>query len=228
MAERPGLVIFDCDGVLVDTERLAVPIDVALLAELGWEMTAEEVVERFLGRSEADCRSEIEEHIGHRLPPGLHFENDRRYREAFEAHLAPVAGVVELLDRLEAGGVPACVASSGSQAKMRFTLGLTGLYDRFEGRIFSVDEVEHGKPAPDLFLLAARTIGVPPGGCAVVEDTSFGLEAAITAGMRAYGYAGGLTPRHRLSMPGAVVFDEMSELPSLLGLAATADQIPMR
>ena len=219
MTSRPGLVIFDCDGVLVDTERLAVPIDVELLAEAGWPMSAEEVVERWLGRSEADCIREIEEHLGRSMAGELTLESDTRYRAAFEAHLEPVPGVVAVIDRLDAAALPSCVASSGSHEKMRFTLGLTGLYERFEARIFSVDDVERGKPAPDLFLYAAAALGVQAEECTVIEDSPFGLEAALTAGMQAYAYAGGLTPRHRLAIPGAVVFDQMADLPGLLGVA---------
>jgi HAD superfamily hydrolase (TIGR01509 family) len=218
ITDRPDLVIFDCDGVLIDTERIAVPIDVEILAELGWEMTEAEVVERFLGRSEADCSREIEEHLGHALPDSLSFEIDERYRQAFERELAPVAGVLDVLGALERSGTPVCVASSGTHEKMRFTLGLTGLLERFSGRIFSVEDVTRGKPAPDLFLHAAASMAFDPGRCAVVEDSPYGIEAALAAGMHAYAYAGGLTPLRRLQVPGAIVFRHMGELPALFGL----------
>jgi HAD superfamily hydrolase (TIGR01509 family) len=216
----PALVIFDCDGVLVDTERLAVPIDVEIITGLGWPISAAEVVQRFLGKSEADATKEIEEHLGHPIPPGVSFEQEERYREAFERHLQPVEGVVEVLDRLDDAGVATCVASGGTHEKMRFTLGLTGLYERFEGRIFSAGDVARGKPAPDLFLHAAATTapGVAAQECAVIEDSPFGLEASLAAGMGAYGYAGGLTPLEHLCLDGAVVFHRMAELPALLGL----------
>lgn len=100
---------------------------------------------------------------------------------------------------------------------MRHTLGLTGLYDLFDGRIFSATEVEHGKPAPDLFLHAAASIGVDPSRCVVVEDSRYGVEAARAAGMRALGFYGGLTPREWLEGPDTYVFDDMRELPALLG-----------
>jgi HAD superfamily hydrolase (TIGR01509 family) len=219
-ATPPALVIFDCDGVLVDTERLAVPIDVEILTELGWAISPAEVVARFLGKSEADATKEIEEHLGHPIPAELSFEHEQRYREAFERDLRPVDGVVEVLDVLEAAGVSTCVASGGTHEKMRFTLGLTGLYERFEGRIFSSSDVARGKPAPDLFLHAAASAapGTAPQECAVVEDSPFGLEAALAAGMSAFGYAGGLTLLENLSLPGTVVFDQMADLPPLLGL----------
>ena len=125
-------------------------------------------------------------------------------------------GVVEALDRIT---LPTCVASSGTHDKIRFTLGLTGLYERFAGRIFSAYEVARGKPAPDLFLYAASRMGADPAACAVVEDSPYGIEAARAAGMRAFGYAGGLTPRPWLEGPDTVIFEDMRELPRLLNCA---------
>jgi HAD superfamily hydrolase (TIGR01509 family) len=207
------LVIFDCDGVLVDSERISVRLEVTLLAELGWELTEVEIAERFLGRTDRYMIEQIEAHLGRSLPPGWPEEAALRYREALAVELRPVDGVVEALDRIE---VPTCVASSGSHDKMAFTLGLTGLYPRFEGRIFSSSEVANGKPAPDLFLHAARQLGVEPAHCVVVEDSPAGVAAARNAGMRALGYAGGLTPVHRLEGPGTTVFSDMRELPALI------------
>jgi len=208
-----SLVIFDCDGVLVDTERIAVRIDVIVLAELGWPMTEAEVVERFMGRSDEEMTADIEAHLGRRLPASWEEPFRHLYREAFAAELEPVAGVVEALDAI---AIPTCVASSGTHEKIRFTLGLTGLYERFAGRIFSVSDVARGKPAPDLFLHAAARIGVPPAQCAVVEDSRYGVEAARAAGMRAFGYAGGLAPKGALAGPQTIVFEDMRELPGLL------------
>jgi HAD superfamily hydrolase (TIGR01509 family) len=208
-----SLVIFDCDGVLVDTERIAVRIDMIVLAELGWPMTEAEVVERFMGRSDEEMTAEIEAHLGRRLPASWEEPFRHLYRQAFEAELEPVAGVVEALDAI---AIPTCVASSGTHEKIRFTLGLTGLYERFAGRIFSVSDVARGKPAPDLFLHAADRMGVPPAQCAVVEDSRYGVEAARAAGMRAFGYAGGLAPKGALAGPQTIVFEDMRELPDLL------------
>jgi len=208
----PQLVIFDCDGVLVDSERIAVRIDAELLAELGWPLSEAEVVERFMGRTHQDMIETIEAEIAD-LEPGWDVEFDRRYREALDAELEPVDGVVEALDAIAA---PTCVASSGSHEKIRFTLGRTGLYERFAGRIFSAADVARGKPAPDLFLHAARTLGAEPAACAVVEDSRYGVQAARAAGMRVLAYGGGLTPRDQLAGPATVVFDDMRELPRLL------------
>jgi HAD superfamily hydrolase (TIGR01509 family) len=205
------LVIFDCDGVLVDSEPLAIRVESALITELGWPLTERDVLERFVGRSDAHMKAEIEAALGRPVP-----EWDDRYRErlhaSFRESLRPVAGVVEAVDALTTA---TCVASSGTHDKMRLTLGLTGLWERFEGRIFSTTEVAEGKPAPDLFLHAAARMGIEPDRCVVVEDSRSGVEAARAAGMRALGYAGGLTPRAWLEGPGTVVFTDMGELPGL-------------
>jgi HAD superfamily hydrolase (TIGR01509 family) len=209
-------VIFDCDGVLVDSERLAVRVDVRVLAALGWALSEREVVDRFVGRSHEFMVAEIEAHLGRPLADDWENPFQHLYREAFAAELRPVDGVVEALDGITS---PTCVASSGSHDKMRYTLGLTGLYERFAGRIFSASEVAKGKPAPDLFLHAAGRMGVEPAACAVVEDSRYGVEAARAAGMLALGFAGGLTAAEQLRGPGTVVFSDMRELPSLLTAA---------
>ena len=216
MTEPLQLVIFDCDGVLVDSERLAVRVEAAVLAELGWPLSQAEVVERFMGRSQAFTAQAILDRLGGRLPDDWQDRLDRRYRAAFDAELTPVDGIVEALDRI---ATPTCVASSGSHEMLRHTLGLTGLYQRFEGRIFSASEVAEGKPAPDLFLHAAARLGAEPAACAVVEDSRYGVEAARAAGMRAFGYTGGLTPPSRLAGPRTVLFDDMRRLPDLLAAA---------
>ena len=207
------LVIFDCDGVLVDSERLAIEVDVAVLARLGWALTEAEVVERYVGVSDQHFRQEVEAHLGRRLSADWEVEFEPLYRSAFEAELVPVEGIVDALDRIL---LPTCVASSGTHEKMRFTLGLTGLYERFQGRIYSATEVARGKPAPDLFLYAAEQMGVAPSACVVVEDSANGVAAARAAAMRVLAYAGGVTPAAKLHGPGTIVFDHMRELPELL------------
>lgn len=219
MVTLPELVIFDCDGVLVDSERIAVRIDTEVLAELGWPLSQEEVIRRFLGRSHAHMVREVEAHVGPQLPPDWATDFEGRYLEAIEAEVTPVGGIVDALDALAGSAVPTCVASSGSHEKMRRTLGLTGLYDRFAGRVFSATEVVHGKPAPDLFLHAATRMGVEPAGCVVVEDSHHGVQAARAAGMRSFGYAGGITPADWLTGDGTVVFGDMRDLPRLLQAA---------
>ena len=207
------LVIFDCDGVLVDSERLSIEVDRRVLADLGWELSSDEIVHRFVGRSAAYFRSEIESFLGSPLRDDWEATYQPWYVAAF-AELIAVDGVERALDEIVTA---TCVASSGTHAKIRRTLGMTGLLPRFEGRIFSVDDVVVGKPAPDLFLHAADRLGVHPEHCAVVEDSRFGVRAARAAGMRVYGYAGGLTPAEWLEQEGAVVFADMRDLPDLLG-----------
>ncbi|MER6975544.1 HAD family hydrolase [Streptomyces carpinensis] len=207
------LVIFDCDGVLVDSERIAVQVQVALGAELGWRLTEEEVVARFIGRSHAAIREQVAERLGQETATVWAERFELLHREAVDAGLVPVEGLPEALDEIT---LPTCVASSGSHEKMRHTLGRTGLYERFEGRIHSSTEVARGKPAPDLFLYAAERMGVAPAACVVVEDSRPGVHAARAAGMRALGYAGGLTPAEHLEGPGTVVFHDMRKLPALL------------
>jgi HAD superfamily hydrolase (TIGR01509 family) len=213
---RPELVIFDCDGVLVDSEHLAVGVELEILRELGWSITAEEVVEHFLGVSDDDYVAIVEEHLGGKLPPGWEEAMAPRYRAVLERDLQRVPGIGEALDLIEDAGIWTCVASSGTHDKMRLTLGLTGLSERFEGRIFSATEVERGKPAPDLFLHAAAQMEVPPERCAVVEDSPPGVAAGVAAGMRTVAYASGLVPLHRLGLEGVEVITDMSELPALL------------
>jgi HAD superfamily hydrolase (TIGR01509 family) len=206
-------VIFDCDGVLVDSEPLALRVDAMLFAELGWPLSEAEIARRFVGRTTEYMMGELGAHIGRPVPAETEERFTAHYREVLAAELQPVPGIVEALDQIT---TPSCVASSGSHAKMRFTLGLTGLYERFEGRIFSASEVAHGKPAPDLFLHAAASMGVDPADCAVVEDSQYGVEAARAAGMAAFGYAGGVTPASRLEGPDTVLFTDMRALPGLL------------
>ena len=215
MTDDLELVIFDCDGVLVDSERLSVRVDRVFLERLGWPMEEEEIVERWVGRSDADMRAEIEAHIGHTIPADVDEEFDRLYRETFASELAPVDGIREALDRISTAR---CVASSGDHEKIRRNLTLTGLAAYFGDRIFSATDVARGKPAPDLFLHAAAQLGAEPSRCAVVEDSTFGVEAALAAGMRAFGYAGGVTAADRLARPGVVVFTEMRDLPDLLAV----------
>jgi HAD superfamily hydrolase (TIGR01509 family) len=207
------LVIFDCDGVLIDSERLTVKVDVRVLGELGWTLSEAEVIERFVGRSDRDTIAAIEAHLCRKLPAGW----DERYRrlceEAFASGLAPVEGVLDALDRIT---LRSCVASSGTHEHLRYTLGLTGLYERFAGRIFSAEDVATGKPAPDLFLHAAKRMAARPAACVVVEDSRSGVEAARAAGMRVLAFAGGLSPAELLDGPSTVVFDDMRELPRLL------------
>ncbi|MEU5069764.1 HAD family hydrolase [Streptomyces virginiae] len=207
------LVIFDCDGVLVDTERIATRIQVSLGAELGWPLTEGDVIDLFMGRSNASVREQIAARLGEETAGVWEKRFVQLHREAVDAGLTAVEGLPEALDAIT---LPTCVASSGSHEKMRHTLGRTGLYDRFAGRIYSATEVARGKPAPDLFLYTAQRMGVDPAACAVVEDSRPGVDAARAAGMRAFGFGGGMTPAERLEGPGTRVFHDMRDLPGLI------------
>ena len=208
------VVVFDCDGVLVDSERLAIRVESAVLCELGWPLSESEVVDRFVGRSSAYMHAEVERHLGHAIDWDATFA--RRHRAAFDADLDVVAGVREVLAALVARGTPICVASSSTHGSIEYKLRRTLLWDAFEGRVFSVEDVASAKPAPDVFLLAAREMGAAPTRCAVVEDSVLGVAAGLAAGMGVYGYAGGVTSAERLAAPGVVVFDDMAALLDLL------------
>jgi HAD superfamily hydrolase (TIGR01509 family) len=208
-----GLVIFDCDGVLVDSERLSHQVLVDMLAERGVVIGFDEAVQRFIGLSIAGGITQLRELLGGQLPEGFLPEMGRRTKAAFEAGLTCVPGIEAVLDALLQ---PCCVASNGNHAKVNFTLGHTGLAARFVGRIFTADDVAHPKPAPDLFLHAARSLGVAPEHTTLFEDTPTGIKAAKAAGMRAIGYAA-MTPADRLQAAGAdVVLHRMVDLHALL------------
>ena len=211
---RFDLVIFDNDGVLVDSEGHANRILSDLLNQSGWavNMTREESMALFLGRSLPAIRQLIESRLGHALPGDFEERYHARLFEVFDTELTAVPGVEEVLERIR---VPTCVASSGTHERIRRALAATGLLPRFEGRIFSAEDVARGKPAPDLFLHAARRLGVTPSRCAIVEDSPLGVDAANAAGMVAFGFAR-LTPPAVLSHALGGIFSSMAELPALL------------
>jgi HAD superfamily hydrolase (TIGR01509 family) len=215
---RPDLVIFDCDGVLVDTEVLQVAVEARVLTELGWPMEAEEVVRRWMGRAASVQHADIVARLGDEVAARYEEISRGQIHDAFDRELVEVEGISTLLDVLAQSGLPTCVASSGSRERMSRTLGLTGLAGRFEGRIYTALEVEHGKPAPDLFLHAASEMGVAPERCVVVEDSVYGVQAGVAAGMRVLGYGTGLAGPDPLRDAGAEVFAHMSDVPGLLGL----------
>jgi HAD superfamily hydrolase (TIGR01509 family) len=206
------LVIFDCDGVLVDSEPLANRVFTEALRQIGVEISYEEVCRTFIGLSMSRCMEIVERRLGRPAPEGFVDRLQARTYEAFRAELRPVRGVARALERID---LPLCVASSGEPEKMRLSLGLTGLLDRFEGRLFSATEVARGKPWPDLFLHAARSLGARPEGCVVIEDSAPGVLAARAAGMAVLGYAGEGSGAG-LAAAGARVFHDMEELPRLL------------
>lgn len=215
---RFDLVIFDCDGVLVDSEPLAAEALARTASEAGFPLTRDECLARFTGISLASVRSAIEVQFGRSLPEDFLERLRHRDEAAFRSGLRAIPGVAEALARLPC---KRCVASSGTPRKMRFTLGLTGLLPLFEPHLFSAIEVAAGKPAPDLFLHAAAQMGSEPERCVVIEDSLAGVTAARAARMRALGFIGGshATPAIglRLRLAGAArIFDNMACLPELL------------
>ena len=218
-AGPPGLVIFDCDGVLVDSEPIANRVFAQMLAGQGLVLSDTQMFELFVGRTMAHCMALAAERLGRPLPEGFEAEHDRRLFDALAVELQAVPGVTQVLDGLVA---PFCVASNGDPDKLRFSLAQVGLLPRFEGRLFSAAEVARGKPAPDLFLHAARRMGAEPASCVVVEDSPAGVAAGAAAGMRVLGFAAS-TPAARLREAGAQhIFSRMDELPALLGVEVPA------
>jgi HAD superfamily hydrolase (TIGR01509 family) len=210
------LVIFDCDGVLVDSERISARVGASVLRRLGWQVDEAEVLERFLGCSDEYFVTTVEARIGRRLPPGWDREYAPLYEAAYDAELRAVDGVAEVLDRLHGWGVQTCVASNGSHAKLARNLGRAGLDARLRGRVFSAEDVAAGKPAPDLFLHAAASMGATPCRTVVVEDSPPGVTAARAAGMRCLAYAA-LTPPYLLSDLGGVPCRTMTQVLDRLG-----------
>ena len=212
-----SLVIFDCDGVLIDSEPVANRVFSEQLATVGMHMTPEEVWHAFVGHSRDRCIAMAGAMRGAPLPAGFAQAWDDALHRALDVEARPVAGIPELLRSLP---IPFCVASNGEPSHMRRGLGAAGLLPLVEGRLFSAAEVEHPKPAPDVYLHAARSMGVPPVACAVIEDTPTGARAGLAAGMRVFGYVGGaLSQRAELQRLGATTFERMGELPALLGFA---------
>jgi beta-phosphoglucomutase-like phosphatase (HAD superfamily) len=224
------LVIFDCDGVLVDSERLTVEIEARYLAEIGWPLAPDEIVARFLGRTEAVMLDAIEEQIARPVPVEWRERWLAETQAALDDSLEAVPGVRAAIEALAADGCAVCVGSSGRPEKIERNLRTTGLLGLFGrdgdaesvGRhraIFSALEVERGKPEPDLFLLAAQTMGVEPSRCVVVEDSRYGVAAALAAGMGAVGFSGGLTRAEDLADAHRVI-DDMAELPRTVAALA--------
>lgn len=212
MAGRFDLVIFDNDGVLVDSEWHANGILADLLCVAGLPSTRESCIAEYMGSSMTRVREIAEGRLGRALPADLEDRYHERLFEAFRTKLTAVPGVVETLTRIT---TPTCVASSGTHERIRLALTTTGLLRHFDGRIFSAQDVARGKPAPDLFLHAATTLGIRPERCAVIEDSPLGVEASNRAGMTAFGFAR-MTPAERLRAATGGVFASMEELPALL------------
>jgi HAD superfamily hydrolase (TIGR01509 family) len=210
---RFDLVIFDCDGVVVDSERIVQGVFGAFIRSFGVRLSDAEMNERFSGLRLKECLRIVEELTGRRVPDGALEGYVAERNRVLSEQIEPIEGIREVLATLT---VPYCIASSGNHDKMQLTLGTTGLLPLFEGRIFSAWDVPRGKPAPDVFLFAAERMGVAPSRTVVIEDSPNGVLAGCAAGMTVLGFVG-LTPAAKLVDAGAAeVFTQMRELPALL------------
>jgi HAD superfamily hydrolase (TIGR01509 family) len=212
-----ALVIFDCDGVLIDSEPIANRVLAEQLQAIGLALTPREVMAEFVGLTRDGCLELAARRLGRPLPEGFAARWDEALFAALAAEVRAVDGVAELLQRLR---VPWCVASNGTPHRMRMSLEAAGLLPLVEGRLFTASEVPRPKPAPDLFLHAAARMGAQPARCAVIEDTPTGVRAGVAAGMRVLAYAAAPhAQREALADEGAELFHAMAEVPALLGIA---------
>jgi HAD superfamily hydrolase (TIGR01509 family) len=211
--QRFDLVIFDCDGVVVDSERIVHDVFGAFIRSLDVRLNESELHERFLGLRLEECMRIVEDLRGESVPVGALERYVEERDRVLRAQVQPVEGIRAVLETLT---IPYCIASSGGYDKMQITLGATELMPLFEGRLFSAVDVPRGKPAPDVFLFAAERMGAAPSRTVVIEDSVNGVLAGCAAGMTVFGFAG-LTPAERLGAAGAALtFSEMRALPALL------------
>lgn len=214
------LMIFDCDGVLVDSESISSREMARSINELGLPLTYDEVKRTFKGESLANMQSAVERELGHAVPDGWLEDFQARRAAAFKTEIAAVEHAEELVLAVQAAGLGTCVASQASLEKMHLTLGLTGLRRRFsDDRLFSSAMVKRGKPAPDLFLHAARECGHDPSNCVVIEDGVAGVKAAGLAGMRVFGYAAD-SDADALAAAGAEIVLDLRELLPMIAAKA--------
>ena len=212
-------IIFDCDGVLVDSEPLSMRVDVELLAEAGVVMSEEEAHARFVGRTFAAMIEDVSREFGVSFPPDTSAEKDRRLIELYRRELKPVEGMVAALQAM--GMADLGIASNSPESRVRAALDLTGLAPWFQGPVTTFEHVAQGKPAPDIYIEAARRAGVSPAACLVIEDSVTGVTAAVAAGCRVLGFTG-THPHHEtqslnlLEVGATLIFREMRALPNLV------------
>jgi HAD superfamily hydrolase (TIGR01509 family) len=215
----PSLIIFDCDGVLVDSEPISIAVLLEMIAKSGVTMSEDDAYDRFLGRSMATISKILHEEYGFAASEADLDEMRTNLYSRFELDLRPIPGIADTLRQLPQRR---CVASSSQPERIRLSLGLTGLIGLLDPHIFSATMVKNGKPAPDLFLFAANTMNVDPAECVVIEDSPAGIQAAKAAGMRVFAFTGGTHSRGgRLestlaSLDPDLIFNDMLQLPDLL------------
>lgn len=205
-------IIFDCDGVLVDSEAISAKIFQEMMAELGCNLDFETVVEQITGTSMKENLKFLTEKFKRELPINFEKEFRKRSFEAYKTELKPVEGIYSLLDKVT---VPFCTASSGPQEKIRLNLITTGLIEKFRDNIFSSYDIGSWKPEPGIYLFAAEKMGFKPEECAVVEDSLVGVQAAVKGGFTTYAFSA-KEKRSRFELLGATVFSNMEELGNLL------------
>ncbi len=217
-AEAPLLVIFDCDGVLVDSESLSNDVLAQMLTTEGLPTTLTEARRDYQGLLLAQVATQAEQKLGRSLPEDWLETFERQRAAVFRRELRAVPGAAEAIEQITAAGLAVCVASQGKLQKTQLSLDLSGLRYLFADRaLFSAYHVPRGKPYPDLFLHAARTMGVQAADCVVVEDTPSGVSAAVSAGMPVFGFTAD-SDETALRAAGAQTFHSLAELPALLGL----------
>jgi HAD superfamily hydrolase (TIGR01509 family) len=221
-SSSPALLIFDCDGVLIDSEPIAGQLCVTMLAELGHKIELATFQRLATGRSRVQWMAALGQYFGRPLPGDFPDRLADRLRDAFDAALQPMPGIEAALAAID---LPRCVASSSDPSRLRHTLGLTGLWPLFAPHVFSAAEVARGKPAPDLFLHAARRLGIAPEATIVIEDSEAGVLAGVAAGMTVLGFVGGghCSPEHAATLRAAgagIVFDDMRALAPLINRPA--------
>jgi HAD superfamily hydrolase (TIGR01509 family) len=218
---KPELVIFDCDGILVDTETIANEVLSDFMKKIGLDFSPLECHHRFTGTAMDTIKEEAERLSGEKLPDDWAAQVRQADLVAFEAGIEPIPGILDVVAHLKAEGIPFCVGSSGRYEKMQMTLGSSGLWETFKDVLYSAQDCKMGKPAPDIFLYAAKGMGFKPEQCVVIEDSIAGIKAAKAAGMRVFNYTGDVNADiEQAKSLGATTFGRMSELPALLGLEA--------
>lgn len=207
-------ILFDCDGVLVDSEQWSCGAWIPVLKKHGIDVELADI-QVFLGRSDASVLAHYARQTGRSLSDDLIGEKESVYFDLARGALETFPGLIDLLDRLAEQKVPMAVASSGRPHKIRFSLEQVGLLDRFD-ILCSASEVERGKPAPDLFIHAAQKMSIPPHQCIVIEDSTAGIQAAAAAGMSVLGFCSSLSREQLLAAGAEHVFSHYDELPTLL------------
>jgi HAD superfamily hydrolase (TIGR01509 family) len=205
-------IIFDCDGVLVDTEKIGNGILLSMAAEHGFEMKLEDAYRDFNGRNLKECFLHIENAIAKKLPDNFESEYREKSFEAFKTQVKSMEGIVEFLNKLK---IPYCVASSGPVDKIRLNLEVAGLLDKFENKIFSSYQINSWKPDPGIFLHAAKQMVFDVKDCVVIEDSKAGVKSGISGGFKVYGFANGYN-NEDLEKEGAILFESYEELDELL------------